>query len=99
MNQTKYDVIIIGAGIGGLVCGCYLSRKGAKVLVIEKNSEVGGYCRSFTKNGFTFNSYIRGFVGAKKGGIFNRILVDLGLENKLKLLRPEVYDEIQFAGK
>ena len=42
--DSKYDVIIIGAGIGGLVCGCYLAKAGMKVLIVEKNAKPGGYC-------------------------------------------------------
>lgn len=98
MNNI-YDVIIIGSGVGGLVCGCYLSQAGLKVLVIEKNEELGGYCRSFTKDGFTFNTCIRGFVGCKRGGLFDKILTDLSLKEKIQILRPEVYDEIQFFDK
>ena len=35
-NQYDYDAVIIGAGISGLVCGCYLAKAGMKVLIIEK---------------------------------------------------------------
>ena len=34
--MEKYDVIIIGAGFGGLACGITLSREGFKVLVVEQ---------------------------------------------------------------
>lgn len=46
-KQDKYDIVVIGAGIGGLVSGCYLAKTGYKVLIIEKNNFVGGYCFSF----------------------------------------------------
>jgi len=39
---TTYDVVIIGAGHNGLVCGCYLARTGLKVLVLERRHIVGG---------------------------------------------------------
>ena len=37
-QEQKYDIVIIGAGIGGLVCASKLCLNGFKVLVIEKNS-------------------------------------------------------------
>ncbi|KAM3111743.1 beta-carotene ketolase CrtO [Phormidesmis sp. 146-33] len=37
-----YDVIIIGAGHNGLVCGAYLLKAGYKVLLLEKRSVPGG---------------------------------------------------------
>ena len=40
--MKNYDVIIIGGGHNGLVASSYLSKKGKKVLVIEKNENVGG---------------------------------------------------------
>ena len=40
--SNKYDVIIIGAGINGLVCANILAKKGRKVLVLEANKQVGG---------------------------------------------------------
>ncbi|NPA22558.1 MAG: thioredoxin-disulfide reductase [Candidatus Micrarchaeota archaeon] len=41
-KQTEYDVIVIGAGIGGLTAAMYATRAGAKTLVLEKNAVPGG---------------------------------------------------------
>src|SRR6266567_2013007 len=40
--QTKYDVVILGAGHNGLVAASYLGRAGLSVLLLEKNDYVGG---------------------------------------------------------
>src|SRR5882724_1288792 len=40
--NSKYDVIIIGAGHNGLVTAAYLARAGRKVLVLERRGLVGG---------------------------------------------------------
>ncbi len=37
-----YDVIVIGSGHNGLVCGTYLAKSGLKTLVLERRSIVGG---------------------------------------------------------
>jgi phytoene dehydrogenase-like protein len=39
---TPYDVIVIGAGHNGLVCGAYLARSGLKTLVLERREIFGG---------------------------------------------------------
>lgn len=100
MKKNNYDVIIIGCGIGGLICACYLIKKGLKVLMIEKNKFVGGYVTSFKSNGHVFNTCVRGFVGCGPKGIFDKILKDIFLTTpNLEILRPPVYDEIQFFNK
>jgi phytoene dehydrogenase-like protein len=40
--QTKYDVVILGAGHNGLVAAAYLARAGLSVLLLEKNDYIGG---------------------------------------------------------
>jgi len=52
----SYDAIIIGAGIGGLVCANLLARGGLKVLLIEKHYMLGGFCSSFRRKGFLFDA-------------------------------------------
>ncbi len=56
MGHNRYDVAIIGSGIGGLVCGNYLAKAGKKVLILEKNGFPGGCCSSFINDGFFFDS-------------------------------------------
>ncbi|MCZ6907770.1 MAG: NAD(P)-binding protein, partial [Deltaproteobacteria bacterium] len=37
-----YDGVVIGAGHNGMICAGYLGKSGQKILVVEKNMEVGG---------------------------------------------------------
>jgi len=50
--MKKYDVIVVGAGISGLLAALTLSKHGKKVLVLEKDQYVGGNCNSYTVDGF-----------------------------------------------
>ncbi|HEV3036554.1 MAG TPA: NAD(P)/FAD-dependent oxidoreductase [Candidatus Angelobacter sp.] len=52
----SYDVIVIGAGVGGLICSNLLVRAGLKVLLIEQHCLVGGYCSTFRRKGYTFDA-------------------------------------------
>jgi phytoene dehydrogenase-like protein len=54
--QQAYDAIVIGAGIGGLVCANLLAREGLAVLLIEQHYMVGGYCSMFRRKGYSFDA-------------------------------------------
>jgi phytoene dehydrogenase-like protein len=45
--MARYDVVVIGAGLGGLTTGAILARAGRKVLVIERSNSVGGAASSY----------------------------------------------------
>jgi phytoene dehydrogenase-like protein len=45
--MTRYDVVVIGAGLGGLTAGAILASEGRKVLVIERSNSVGGAASSY----------------------------------------------------
>jgi all-trans-retinol 13,14-reductase len=77
-NENEYDVIIVGAGIGGLVCGALLSKWGYKVLVLEQHYQVGGFCSSFTRRGFVFNSGVEDVSGLWENGSVTYLLNELG---------------------
>ena len=47
-------ITIIGAGVAGSVLCDVLTDMGHNVLVIEKSSTPGGMCKSYYKNGFTY---------------------------------------------
>jgi phytoene desaturase len=84
-----YDVIIIGAGLGGLVCGTLLARKGWRVAIFEKKATVGGCCTSFTRKGFTFDLSVQSIGGCGEGGRVWRLLDDLGMRDSIELLPLE----------
>jgi len=44
--MDNWDVIIVGAGYGGLCTGALLANKGKKVLVLEKGNSIGGLAAS-----------------------------------------------------
>ena len=49
MQETQCDAIVVGAGHNGLVAACYLQRAGLKVLVLERNSHIGGATTSISR--------------------------------------------------
>jgi phytoene desaturase len=51
-----YDAIIIGAGLAGIAAGLRLRKRGAKVLVLEKNNYVGGKMNQHDMEGYRFDT-------------------------------------------
>lgn len=41
INDTQYDVIIIGAGASGLFCAMTAGKRGRKVLVLDHANKAG----------------------------------------------------------
>ena len=52
MNKSV-DTLIIGAGITGLSFTSFLNNK--NYLIVEKDSEIGGYCKTTIRNGFIWD--------------------------------------------
>ena len=53
--MTANSVIVVGAGIAGLVCAVELHRAGRSVLLLERDDDVGGRVRSTVSNGVTLD--------------------------------------------
>ena len=78
-QQNEYDVAVIGAGIGGLTCAGLLAQRGYKVLVLEQQSQPGGYCRSLERGDFAFSAGVSGITGVWEDGPVRRVLRQLGI--------------------
>ncbi len=77
MDENIYNTIIVGGGIAGLTSAAYLARGGQKVLLIEKNNELGGLVNTFTRDGFHFDAGVRALLDA---GIISPMFEELGIE-------------------
>ena len=75
----KYDVVIIGSGLGGLVCASLLSRHGRHVLVLERQTIAGGCMQSFQRRGHSFDTGLHYIGGLAEGQRLQRIFDYLGL--------------------
>ena len=91
-SKNVYDAIIIGAGISGLVCGCYLAKAGMKVLVVEQHDKPGGYCTSFKRKGFLFDAAAHSLGGYGEGKNFRQIITELGIDKMVRITRLDPFD-------
>ena len=99
--MEKYDIIIIGSGLGGLVCANTLSKEGYKVCVLEKNFAFGGCLRSYNRKGRIIDTGIHYVGRLDEGQILNQYFKYMGILDRLKLRRldEDGYDMISLAGK
>jgi len=81
----KTTVLIIGGGIGGLVCGAILAKEGYKVRILEKHTVVGGGLHTFKRNGVIFETGMHVISGFQPNGVLKRLFTYLEVADKLRV--------------
>ncbi len=96
----KYDFIIIGGGLGGLVSGAILSKHGYSVSVLEKSPKIGGCLQSYHKDGGLFETGVHYIGSMSEGQTLNKIFKYLDILPKLSLKQMDIngFDRISFEG-
>jgi phytoene dehydrogenase-like protein len=89
MADSKYDVIVVGAGFGGSACAGLLAKRGLKVLLLEKNARAGGKAMTLSKTGFTYTAWVV-ISAPTQGTLLEVVLKELGMEDKVELVAPGV---------
>lgn len=87
MKNNKYDIIIAGSGLGGLVCGFILSKNGYKIAVVEKNSQIGGCLQTFKRRGVKFDTGMHYIGSMDENQILYRFFKYLNLLDAVDLSR------------
>jgi len=88
----KYDVIIIGGGLGGLTAGAKLSKEGKQILLLEQHDRPGGCATTFSRKDFTMEVGLHEMDGLHPSDMKNKIFNDLGLFDGVDFLPvPEFY--------
>mgnify|MGYP000251524455 CR=1 FL=1 len=75
----KYDVVIIGSGLGGLECAHILSRAGLHVLLLERGTQAGGCLQSYKRQGLSFDTGFHYVGGLDEGQPLHSAFKCLGL--------------------
>lgn len=75
MKQGKYDVAVVGAGMGGLCSAALLARSGYTALVVDKLPFVGGRASSVKYRGFTLST---GALYVETGGVVEKLFKEVG---------------------
>ena len=86
---ARYDAVVIGAGIGGLVTANLLARDGLSVLLVEQHYMVGGYCSTFRRGGYLFDAATHFYPLLGNPQTFTgRLLQELGVETRWIRMDP-----------
>ena len=98
--MEKFDILVIGSGMGGLVCADILGKEGFKVGVVEKNKQIGGSLQTYARDKVIFDSGVHYLGGLAKGQNLYQIFQYLGIMDKLKLQLQDVdaFDKILIEG-
>lgn len=95
----RYEVIVIGAGLGGLTAACLLAKRGVNVLVVEQHCLPGGACTSFRREGRIYDcgaALIFGF--GKEGYHLHRTLINF-IEEPLTVIPKDKFFRLDLAGR
>ncbi len=90
MSDREFDVVIIGAGLGGMECAYILASEGMSVCVLEKNQQLGGSLQVFSREKTIFDTGVHYIGGLSPGQNLHRYLTYFGVMDKLKLQRMDM---------
>lgn len=99
--MDKFDVIIIGSGLGGLECAALLAKEGMNVCVLEKNPLIGGCLQSFPRHGYQLDTGIHYIGSLDQGQILHQYFHYLGVMDRLSLRRMDDngYDKVFYRNR
>lgn len=97
MNE-KYDVVIIGSGLGGLVSAIILAKEGYSVCVLEKNQQYGGNLQTFVRDKTIFDTGVHYIGGLSEGqNLYSYFkYLDILDDISLKKMDEDGFDRITF---
>lgn len=97
-TRSRYDVIVVGAGAGGLTAAAFLARGGRSVLVLAPEPAPGGNLMMFNRGPFRFDVGLHYVGDCGPEGVIPGILQDLGQGEAVHFrpLDPDGFDHYVF---
>ncbi|MEV4683645.1 phytoene desaturase family protein [Streptomyces kurssanovii] len=86
-KRKEWDAVVVGSGIGGLVCAAYLAVSGLRVLVLEQHDVAGGNSHVFRRRRrYEFDVGIHYLGDCGPGGLLPSVFGGLGLADRITYL-------------
>jgi phytoene dehydrogenase-like protein len=90
--RDRYDVAIVGSGIGGLTAGALLAKRGLEVLVVEQHYLPGGACTVLRRDRVTFDAAVGMMFGFGESGFSPHRFVMNSIEEEIDIFpHPNLY--------
>lgn len=96
-RDREYDVIVVGAGIGGLTAGALLAKRGKRVLVLEQHTKPGGFCTCWERHvwlnnqrhRFVFEAGVHDIATFGQYGNTLKVLKELNIADRIEFHRMD----------
>ncbi|MFG0313451.1 MAG: phytoene desaturase family protein, partial [Phycisphaerales bacterium] len=95
-HDIDTDVVIVGAGLGGLSAARHLQERGYRVVVIEHHSKPGGYAHFFRKEEFRFEVALHALDGLGEGGWARPMFETLGIMDRIEFNELDPFYTVGF---
>lgn len=94
----RADVVVIGSGLGGLVCARLLAEQGCRVLVLEQATQPGGCTLAYRRRGVELDTGLHYIGGLGDGESLHGIFRQLGLLDLPWQRMDDCFEHIRHEG-
>lgn len=98
LDKDQWDVIVVGAGTGGLAAAALLAKRGLSVLVVDQHYVAGGNATIFKRRGYEFDVGLH-YIGQCENGLFPKVLAEAGAEPvRFRPMDRDAFDTVVLPG-
>ena len=94
--SAAWDVVVIGAGLGGLSAAALLAKAGKKVLVLDQHYVAGGNATEFRRKDYVFDVGVHYLGACGPGGTVSEVLREADVQVHFLPMDAEGFDTLCF---